>query len=122
MKLSGDTPRMFNTGAVAKAGEINRADRQVPYDGGREIVGGTPFAFQLDSDGKPAQPYGAYKKLDNGGRIIVLTEGMASLFLGAPDGVRLDEDLAGNTNWSRKDDFGDNVFGDWSYREPISAR
>ena len=92
MKLSGDTPRIVNTGAIAKAGEINRADRQVPYDGGREIFGGTPFAFQLDRNGNPAQPYAAYKKLDNGARIVVMAEGMASLFLGSPDGVRLHED------------------------------
>jgi hypothetical protein len=105
MKLSGDTPRIVNTGAVAKAGEINRADRQVPYDGGREILGGTPFAFQLDQNGNPAQPYAAYKKLDNGGRIVVMAEGMASLFLGNPDGVRLHEDLVnpGNTKWWGKD-------------------
>lgn len=38
MKLSGDTPRIVNRGAIAKAGEINRADRQVAYDGGREIL------------------------------------------------------------------------------------
>src|SRR5262249_52456541 len=71
MKLSGDTPRIVNTGAIAKAGEINRADRQVPYDGGREIIGGTPFAYQLDRNGKPAQPYAAYQKLASGGRIVV---------------------------------------------------
>jgi hypothetical protein len=105
MKLSGDTPRIVNTGAIAKAGEINRADREVPYDGGREISGGTPFAFQLDRNGKPAQPYGAYKKVDNGGRVVVLAEGMASLFLGSPDGERLREDTAspGNTKWWGKD-------------------
>jgi hypothetical protein len=102
MKLSGDTPRIVNTGAIAKAGEINRADRQVPYDGGREIYGGTPFAFQLDQNGNPAQPYAAYKKLDNGGRIVVMAEGMASLFLGGPEGVRLHEDPV-NTNWWGKD-------------------
>jgi len=101
MKLSGDTPRIVNTGAIAKAGEINRADRQVPYDGGREILGGTSFAFQLDRNGNPAQPYAAYKKLENGGRIVVMAEGMASLFLGSPDGVRLQEDPVnpGNTKW-----------------------
>jgi len=105
MKLSGDTPRIVNTGAIAKAGEINRADRQVPYDGGREIFGGTPFAFQLDRNGNLAQPYAAYKKLDNGARIVVMAEGMASLFLGSPDGVRLHEDPVnpGNTNWWGKD-------------------
>ncbi|HXK07061.1 MAG TPA: hypothetical protein VMS37_31990 [Verrucomicrobiae bacterium] len=83
MKLSGDTPRIVNTGAIAKAGEINRADRQVPYDGGREIFAGTPFAFPLDKDGNPAQPYAAYNKIHNGARIVVMAEGMASLFLGS---------------------------------------
>jgi len=105
MRLSGDTPRIANTGAIAKAGEINRADREVPYDGGREIFGGTPFAFQLDRNGNAAQPYAAYKKLDSGARIVVLAEGMASLFLGSPDGVRLHEDPInpGNTKWWGKD-------------------
>ena len=105
MKLSGDTPRIANTGAIAKAGEINRADRQVPYDGGGEIIGGTPFAYQLDRNGNPAQPYAAYKKLDNGGRIVVMAEGMASIFLGSPDGVRLYEDPVnpGDTKWWGKD-------------------
>ena len=50
---------------------------------------GTPFAYQLDKNGNPAQPYAAYKKLDIGGRIVVMSEGMASLFLGRADGVRL---------------------------------
>ena len=105
MKLSGDTPRIVNTGAIAKAGEINRADREVPYDGGREIFGGTAFAFQLDPNGNAAQPYAAYKRLDNGGRVVVMAEGMASLFLGSPDAVRLPEDLVnpGKTKWWGKD-------------------
>jgi hypothetical protein len=88
LKLSGDTPHIVNTGAIAKAGEINKADREIPYDGGREVFGGTPFAYQLDRDGKPAQPYAAYVKLGSG-RIVVMGEGMASLFLGVPDAVRL---------------------------------
>jgi hypothetical protein len=105
MKLSPDTPRIVNTGAIAKAGEINRADREVPYDGGREIFGGTPFAYQLDEKGNPAQPYAAYKKLDNQSRIVVMAEGMASLFLGTPDAVRLHEDTVNpnNTKWWGKD-------------------
>jgi hypothetical protein len=89
LKLSGDMPRIANTGALAKAGEINKADREIPYDGGRQVFGGTPFAYQLDRNGNPAQPYAAYVKLDEGGRIVVMGEGMASLFLGTPDGVRL---------------------------------
>jgi hypothetical protein len=97
LKLSGDTPHIVNTGAIAKAGEINKADREIPYDGGRQVFGGTPFAFQLDRRGHPAQPYAAYVKLDNG-----VAEGMASLFLGAPDAVRLTVEPT-NPKWWGKD-------------------
>ena len=89
MRLTPNTPYIPNTGAIAKAGEINRLDRELPYDGGRSVEGGTAFAFQLDQAGKPAQPYAAWKKLEGGGRIVVLGEGMASLFLGSPKGRRL---------------------------------
>jgi hypothetical protein len=105
MTLTGDTPQIDNVGAIAKAGEINRADREIPYDGGRAVIGGTPFAFQLDRQGRPAQPYGAWLKLDNGGRVVVLAEGMASLFLGEPGATRLfvDSVTPGNTKWWGKD-------------------
>jgi hypothetical protein len=102
LKLSGDTPRIVNTGAVAKAGEINKADREIPYDGGRQVFGGTPFAYQLDREGNPAQPSAAYAKLGNGARIVVMGEGMASLFLGVPEGARLTIEPA-NPKWWGKD-------------------
>ena len=89
IKLTPDTAYLHNCGGIAKAGEINKADRELPFSGGRAVEGGTPFAFQLDKDGKPQQPFGAYKRLDNGARIVVLGEGMAPLFLGVADGVRL---------------------------------
>jgi uncharacterized damage-inducible protein DinB len=89
MRLTPDTEYLHNNGAMARAGEINKADREVPFSGGRAVEGGTAFAFQLDAAGKPAQPFGAYKRVDNGGRIVVLGEGMATLFLGDPKGVRL---------------------------------
>jgi hypothetical protein len=101
LKLSGDTPHIVNTGAIAKAGEINKADREIPYDGGREVFGGTPFAYQLDRKGNPAQPYAAYTKLDSGARIVVMGEGMASLFLGVPDGVRLTVQPADPKWWGK---------------------
>jgi hypothetical protein len=101
LKLSGDTPRIVNTGAIAKAGEINKADREIPYDGGRQVFGGTPFAYQLDQQGNPAQPYASYSKLDNGARIVVMGEGMASLFLGVPEGVRLTVQPADPKWWGK---------------------
>jgi len=92
MKLTPDTEYLHNNGAIAKAGEINKADRQVAFSGGRAVEGGTAFAYQLDKEGKPSQPFGAYMRLNPGGRIVVLGEGMASLYLGDPNGVRLSGD------------------------------
>ena len=103
MKLTPDTAYLHNTGAIAKAGEINKADREVPFSGGRAVEGGTAFAFQLDKDGKASQPFGAYKRIDNGGRIVVLGEGMASLFLGDPTAVRLSGALNEQTTYWGKD-------------------
>ena len=103
MTLTLDTPYLHNNGAVAKAGEINKADREVPFSGGRAVEGGTAFAFQLDKDGKPSHPFGAYTRTDNGGRIVVLGEGMASLFLGEPNAVRLSGDQKNLTPYWGKD-------------------
>lgn len=89
LSLTADTEYRHNCGAIAKAGEINKQDRELPYSGGRSVEGGTPFAWQLDADGQPAQPFAAYKKVEGGGRIIVMGEGMASLFLGTTGDVRL---------------------------------
>jgi hypothetical protein len=103
MKLTPDTAYLHNTGAIARAGEINKADREVPFSGGRAVEGGTAFAFQLDSAGKPSQPFGAYQRLDNGARIVVLGEGMASLFLGEAGAVRLSGSMNGPTTYWGKD-------------------
>ena len=105
LKLTADVPYLHNCGAIAKAGEINRADREVPYSGGRAVEGGTPFAWQLDKEGKPAQAFAAWKKVENGGgRIVVMAEGMASLFLGEPNGERLSgipRNFEGTTYWGK---------------------
>jgi hypothetical protein len=104
MKLTPDTPYVHNCGALAKAGEINKADREVLYSGGRAVEGGTAFGWQLDKDGKPAQPFAAFKKIDNGGCIIVLGEGMATLLLGKEEGQRLTgvpRDAAKTTYWGK---------------------
>jgi hypothetical protein len=89
LKLTPDTPYVHNVGAIGKAGEILAADREVPYSGGRAVEGGTPFAFQLDTNGKPAQPFAASTTVAGGGRVVVMGEGMASIFMGVPEGKRL---------------------------------
>jgi hypothetical protein len=107
MKLTPDTPYLHNCGAIAKAGEINSADREIPYSGGRAVEGGTPFAYQLDADGKPGPAFAAWTKVDGGGRVVVMGEGMASIFLGVPGATRLSgkpRDAQGTTYWG-KDSF-----------------
>src|SRR5918995_3108611 len=45
MRLTADTEYLHNNGAVAKAGEINQSDREVPFSGGGGFAGGAPLAF-----------------------------------------------------------------------------
>jgi hypothetical protein len=88
LTLTADTEYVHNGGAIAKAGDIHRADRELPFSGGRAVEGGTPFAWQLDRDGKPAQPFAAYAKAGSA-RIVVMSDAMASGFMGTAEGVRL---------------------------------
>jgi hypothetical protein len=104
LELTADTPYLHNTGGIAKAGVITSADRELPYSGGRAVTGGTPFAWQLDADGKPGQPFAAYVAVAGGGKVIAMGEGMASLFLGVPGAVRLTggvRDPATTTYWGK---------------------
>lgn len=107
MKLLPDTEYLHNNGAVARAGEIHRSDLQIPFSGGRAVEGGTPFAFQLDKDGKPAEPFAAWQKVDGGGRVIVMGEAMATLFLGTKEGERLTgvpRDFSKTIYWGKDSD------------------
>lgn len=104
LKLTDDLPFLHNCGGLAKAGAINAVDREIPYSGGRAVEGGTPFAFVLDKDGKPAEAFAASAVLPNGAKIVVMGELMASLFLGKPEGVRLTgvpRDPSRTTYWGK---------------------
>jgi hypothetical protein len=104
MKLTSDTEYLHNTGAIARKGAINAADREVPFSGGRAVEGGTPFAWQLDKDGERGAVFGASTTVDGRGKVIVLGDAMAALFLGTPDGVRLTgvpRDPSRTTYWGK---------------------
>ena len=88
LELTADTEYLHNTGAVAPAGVVNRANRELPYSGGRAVTGGKAFAWQLDREGKVAQPYASYVEVGKA-RIVVMAEAMASAFMGKAEGVRL---------------------------------
>jgi hypothetical protein len=87
-ELTADTEYLHNTGAIAKAGPINATDRELPFSGGRAVKGGTAFAWQLDREGNSAQPFASHAQLGRA-RVIVMSDGMASAYLGKAEGVRL---------------------------------
>ena len=88
LELSADTEYLHNAGALARAGAVNRADRELPYSGGRAVTGGTAFAWQLDREGKAAQPFASFVEVGKA-RVVVMAEAMASAFMGSAEGVRL---------------------------------
>jgi len=88
LELTADTEYLHNTGALARAGTVNRADRELPYSGGRSVKGGSAFAWQLDREGKAAQPFASYVEVGEA-RVVVMAEAMASAFMGKAEGVRL---------------------------------
>jgi hypothetical protein len=104
MKLTDDTEYLHNTGAIAKKGAIHAADRELPFSGGRAVEGGTPFAWQLDKEGKPAQVFAASTTVGTTGKVVVLGDAMATLFMGTPEGVRLTgvpRDPSKTTYWGK---------------------
>jgi hypothetical protein len=89
LKLTADTEYLHNTGAIVKKGDISSADRELPFSGGRAVEGGSPFGWQLDKSGGPGQVFAASTTVGKTGKVVVLSDAMATLFLGTPDGVRL---------------------------------
>lgn len=65
-------------GAITKAGAITGEPVKIPYHGGRIVNGGTPFAFTVGPD---EIPFAMYKELDGGGKMIVMGDAMASLYM-----------------------------------------
>ena len=103
MKLTGDTEYLHNCGAIAKSGPI-RQPCEIPFSGGRAVEGGTPFGFQLDQAGNPSHAFATAKEVTGGGKVIVLSEAMAAIFLGTPDGERLSgtpRNYAETTYWGK---------------------
>ena len=71
-------------GGMTKAKLITEKELKITYYGGRIIGGGTPFCF---SSAKEKYPFGVYKNLENGGKIIVMGDGMTSLYMTSWKGI-----------------------------------
>jgi hypothetical protein len=71
-------------GGYTKAGLITEKSLKITYQTGRTITGGTPFCFSNQSE---EYPFGVFKKLKSGGKIIVMGDGMTSLYMTSWKGV-----------------------------------
>ena len=80
------------------------------------MEGGAPFGFQLDHDGNPSHPFATAKEVTGGGKVIVLSEAMAAIFLGTPDGERLSgtpRNYAETTYWGKDSERFNNDIMTW---------
>ncbi len=83
IQFGGESPDT-QSGGHTKPGPIVDRRLKVTYHGARTVTGGTPFAFNDRSD---AYPFGTYKAVDNGGKIVVMGDGMVSLYMTSWEGV-----------------------------------
>jgi hypothetical protein len=65
-------------GGYTDVGVITSKKLKIAYATGRIVMGGTPFCF---SNQTREYPFGTYKVLKNGGKIIVMGDGMTSLYM-----------------------------------------
>jgi hypothetical protein len=82
IKFGKDSPAT-GTGAHTKAGLVTQKDLSIPYHGARLVEGGTPFAFNNQTN----ETFGTYAELKNGGKIIAMGDGMVSLYMTSWEGV-----------------------------------
>ncbi len=66
------------SGGYTVKSPITNDPLKITYHGGRIVNGGTPFCYNNQST---ENPFGTYKEVKNGGRIIVMGDGMVSLFM-----------------------------------------
>jgi hypothetical protein len=71
-------------GGITESDLITEKVLKITYYGGRIVNGGNPFCF---SNAKEKYPFGVFKKLKNGGKLIVMGDGMVSLYMTSWNGI-----------------------------------
>jgi len=84
IQYGGQSPDTL-TGGYTKAGILTDKPLKITYAEGRIVKGGTPFCFNTQSE---EYPFGTFKKLKNGGKIIIMGDGMVSLYMTSWNGVK----------------------------------
>jgi hypothetical protein len=81
--FKSDSPDQ-TSGGHSNPGVVTDSKLSIPYHGARLVEGGTPFCY---SNTTPENPFGVYKEVKNGGRIIAMGDGMVSLYMTSWQGV-----------------------------------
>src|SRR5688572_19089393 len=84
IQFGGESPDS-QAGGHTKAGLITDKRLKISYHGARTVTGGTPFCFNDRSD---AHPFGTFKEVENGGKVVVMGDGMTSLYMTSWEGVQ----------------------------------
>ena len=84
IQFGGESPDSL-AGGHTKAGLITEKPLKISYHGARTVTGGTPFCFNDRSD---ANAFGTFMEVKNGGKIIVMGDGMVSLYMTSWEGVQ----------------------------------
>jgi len=72
-------------GGHTKTGIITEKGLKISYHGARTVTGGTPFCFNDRSD---AYPFGIFKEVGTGGKVVAMGDGMVSLYMTSWEGVQ----------------------------------
>jgi hypothetical protein len=84
LQFGGESPDS-QAGGHTNAGPVTDRRLKLSYHGARTVTGGTPFCFNDRSD---ANPFGAFKEVGKGGKVIVMGDGMVSLYMSSWEGVQ----------------------------------
>ena len=84
IQFGGESPDS-QAGGHANPGPIADKRLKISYHGARTVTGGTPFCFNDRSD---ANPFGTFKEVGQGGKVIVMGDGMVSLYMTSWEGVQ----------------------------------
>ena len=94
----GEQSKDTLAGGYTKQGILHANRLKVTYQLGRIVNGGTPFTFNSQDD----QPFGVYKEVKNGGKLVVLGDAMSSLYMTEWRGVadyQCQEFMSGIYGW-----------------------
>ncbi len=83
LEFGGESPDTL-AGGYTKENPITKGPMKVTYHGGRIVKGGTAFAYNQQTE---KYPFGKFKELESGGKLIVMGDGMVSLYMTSWNGV-----------------------------------